>query len=109
MNTKYEMRYLEGGDEVFGPNYGGASVFTNVRAGYLEECPNVGAFLKNLKFTLPMENELMGAILFEGVDPADAAETWMKANLEAVEPWLQGVTTFGGEPAIEALKADLGS
>jgi glycine betaine/proline transport system substrate-binding protein len=59
MNNKYEMRYLEGGDEVFGPNYGGASVFTNVRAGYLEECPNVGTFLKNLKFTLPMENELM--------------------------------------------------
>lgn len=109
MNTKYEIRYLEGGDEVFGPNYGGATVFTNVRAGYLDECPNVGALIRNLRFTLKMENELMGAILFDGNDPADAAETWLKANLAQVEPWLQGVTNVEGEPAVEALRADLGS
>ncbi len=42
MNTKYPMKYLEGGDDVFGPNYGGATVFTNTRAGYVTECPNVG-------------------------------------------------------------------
>jgi glycine betaine/proline transport system substrate-binding protein len=109
MNAKYEMKYLEGGDEVFGPNYGGATVYTNVRAGYLEECPNVGKLISNLKFTLPMENELMGAILFDGVEPSQAAETWLKANLAAVEPWLEGVTTVDGKPAIEALQAELGS
>lgn len=109
MNAKYEMRYLEGGDEVFGPNYGGATVYTNVRAGYLEECPNVGQFLKNLGFTLEMENELMGAILFDGVEPTQAAENWLKENLEQVEPWLEGVTTVDGEPAMEALRAELGS
>lgn len=109
MNAKYEMRYLEGGDEVFGPNYGGATVYTNVRAGYLEECPNVGRFLKNLGFTLEMENELMGAILFDGVEPTQAAENWLKENLEQVEPWLEGVTTVDGEPAMEALRAELGS
>jgi len=109
MNTKYEMKYLEGGDEVFGANYGGATVYTNVRAGYREECPNVGKLISNLKFTLPMENELMGAILFDGIDPAQAAETWLKANLAAIEPWLQGVTTVDGKPAVEALQAELGS
>lgn len=109
MNSKYQMSYLSGGDEVFGPNYGGATVYTNVRAGYLQECPNVGTFLKNLKFTLAMENELMGAILFDGVEPSQAAETWLKANLEQVKPWLEGVTTFDGRPAMEALEADLGS
>ena len=109
MNTKYEMKYLEGGDEVFGANYGGATIYTNVRAGYREECPNVGKLISNLKFTLPMENELMGAILFDGIDPAQAAETWLKANLAAIEPWLQGVTTVDGKPAVEALQAELGS
>ena len=66
MNANFELTYLSGGDEVFGPNYGGATVYTNVRAGYLEECPNVGQLLKNQKFTLAMENEIMGAILNDG-------------------------------------------
>jgi glycine betaine/proline transport system substrate-binding protein len=46
MNTTFKMTYLSGGDDVFGPNYGGANVFTNVRAGYLQQCPNVGAFMQ---------------------------------------------------------------
>ena len=66
MNSKYKMSYLAGGDDVFGPDYGGATVYTNVRANYLSECPNVGTLIKNLKFTLPMENEVMGKILFDG-------------------------------------------
>ena len=66
MNANFDLTYLSGGDEWFGPNYGGATVYTNVRAGYLEECPNVGQLLKNLKFTLEMENEIMGAILDDG-------------------------------------------
>ena len=73
MNANFDLAYLSGGDDVFGPNYGGATVYTNVRAGYLEECPNVGQLLKNLKFTLAMENEIMGAILDDGEAPEDAA------------------------------------
>ena len=108
MNAKYQMSYLEGGDEVFGPNYGGATVFTNVREGYLAECPNVGKLIANLKFTLPLENELMGAILFDGTDASQAAETWLKANLQQAGPWLAGVTSVDGKPGMEALKASLG-
>jgi len=46
-----DLKYLAGGDSVFGPNYGGASVYTNTRAGYTLQCPNVGRLLKNLHFT----------------------------------------------------------
>ncbi|WP_157018692.1 choline ABC transporter substrate-binding protein [Mesorhizobium xinjiangense] len=108
MNANIDMAYLEGGDEVFGPNYGGATVLTNVRKGYTGECPNVGAFLNNLVFSLEMENEIMGAILDEGKDPQDAAREWLKANPEAVEPWLAGVTTFDGSDAMAAVKSAIG-
>jgi glycine betaine/proline transport system substrate-binding protein len=108
MNSKYQMSYLAGGDDVFGPNYGGATVFTNVRANYLTECPNVGALIKNLKFTLPMENEVMGKILFDSEDPAKAAEDWLKANPDAWAGWLNGVTTFDGQPGLDAVKKSLG-
>jgi glycine betaine/proline transport system substrate-binding protein len=42
MNMRFQLRYLSCGDAAFGPNYGGATVFTNTRAGYLAACPNVG-------------------------------------------------------------------
>jgi glycine betaine/proline transport system substrate-binding protein len=108
MNSKYKMSYLSGGDDVFGPNYGGATVYTNVRAGYGSECPNAGTFIKNLSFTLPMENEVMGAILFDGVEAPKAAEAWLKANPAAWEGWLAGVTTFDGQPGLDAAKKSLG-
>ena len=38
MNANFELTYLAGGDDHFGPDFGGATVYTNVRKGYLEEC-----------------------------------------------------------------------
>lgn len=108
MNSTFKLTYLAGGDDVFGPNLGGAEVYTNVRAGYTQECPNVGAFLKNLKFTLPMENQIMGSILNDGDEPEAAATKWLKANGAAVQPWLAGVTTKDGKPGAEAVKSELG-
>ena len=108
MNANFEMIYLEGGDDWFGPNLGGATVYTNTTAGFVDACPNVGALLTNLEFTLAMENEIMGAILNDGKDPADAATAWMSANTDVVMGWLDGVTTKDGGDAAEAVKAALG-
>lgn len=107
MNTKFSIKYLEGGDDVFGPNLGGATIYTNVRAGWMGECPNAATLIKNLKFTLPLENTVMGYILFDSMDADKAAEKWLKANPKAWEPWLQGVTTFDGKPGLAAMKASL--
>ena len=108
MNSNFKLTYLTGGDDIFGPNLGGATIFTNVRAGYTTECPNAGKFITNLKFTLPMENEIMGKILNDGKDPQVAAKEWLKANPAAVEPWLAGVTTFDGKEGLTAVKQKLG-
>jgi len=107
MNANFEMAYLSGGDDVFGPNYGGATVYTNVRKGYVEECPNVGKLLQNLTFTLQMENEIMGSILNDGMEPSAAAEAWLKANPDVLDTWLDGVTTVDGQLGLEAVKASL--
>jgi len=109
MNANFEMAYLSGGDDVFGPNFGGAIVYTNVRQGYIAECPNAGKFVSNLKFTLKMENEIMGAILTDGKDAKVAAKEWLKANPDAITPWLEGVTTFEGGDAQAAVKSALGA
>lgn len=107
MNANFDLAYLEGGDDFFGPNLGGASVYTNVRQGYAEECGNVGNLLTNLTFTLAAENEVMALILNEGEKPAEAAQTWLKANPTVLNDWLDGVETVDGQPALPAVKAHL--
>ncbi len=108
MNANLEMSYLTGGDDFFGPNLGGATVYTNTRAGFVSECENVGKLLENLEFSLAMENEIMGAILNDGEDPNDAATAWLAANADVLGPWLDGVTTMDGGDAMAAVKSALG-
>jgi glycine betaine/proline transport system substrate-binding protein len=108
MNTKYKMSYLMDGDDVFGADFGGATVSTNIRAGLDKDCPNLGALLKNLVFSLGMENEVMGSILFDSMEGDKAAAAWLKKNPAQIDAWLAGVTTFDGKPGAEAVKKGLG-
>ncbi|ABI60982.1 Glycine betaine/L-proline transport system binding protein proX [Granulibacter bethesdensis] len=108
MNTLYKIQYLTGGDKEFGPNYGGAEIFTNTWKGYSEKCPNVGKLLHNMHFSLDGENKMMDAIMNHHVDPPKAAKAWLRSNPDTVKTWLDGVTTYDGSPGWEAVKAKLG-
>lgn len=108
MNTKYKISYLSDGDDVFGPDFGGATIYTNTRAGFTADCPNAGALINNLKFTLTAENQMMGSILFDGLEGEKAATMWIKANPAALDGWLKDVTTFDGKPGLDAVKKSLG-
>jgi glycine betaine/proline transport system substrate-binding protein len=105
MNTTFDLTYLTGGDAYFGPNFGEASVMTVVRAGYRTQCPNIAAFLTNLVFSLRMEDEIMAAILNDGLAPRLAARLWLTANPSVLESWLAGVTSRDGGDALAAVQA----
>ena len=99
-----KIAYLDGmGDSGFGS----AKVYTLSRAGYANECPNAGKLLSNLKFDLAMESAMMEPVLKDSVDPRASALNWLKANPEAVKPWLEGVTTFEGGDAASAVASVL--
>ena len=102
MNKRFSLCYLSGGDAIFGPNFGGATIYTNVRRGYLKECPNVGRLLQNLSFSLDAENEIMDGILNAHLQPAAAAAAWLAAHPQALAPWFEGVLTAEGEPVAGA-------
>jgi glycine betaine/proline transport system substrate-binding protein len=109
MNRKYEIRYLADPQNVFGPDNGAATVSTNVRTGYLAQCPNVAKLLQNLQFTLAIEDTVMSSILFDGEEAPKAAADWLTANPNDWTQWLDGVTTLDGQPGAAAVKQSLGA
>jgi glycine betaine/proline transport system substrate-binding protein len=108
MNVNFKIQYLTGGDDTFGPNFGGAIVYTNERAGFAAECPNAAKLIKNMVFTVDIENDVMNKILTDGKEGPAAAKEWLKTNPKELTAWLDGVTTFDGKPGLEAVKASLG-
>jgi glycine betaine/proline transport system substrate-binding protein len=108
MNVNFKIQYLTGGDDSFGPNFGGAIVYTNERAGFAAECPNAAKLIKNMVFTVDIENDVMNKILTDGKEGPAAAKEWLKTNPKELTAWLDGVTTFDGKPGLEAVKASLG-
>ena len=105
MNANFSLKYLPGGEDFFG---GEGVVHTVTRQGFSEECPNLGKLFSNMDFTLDMENKIMGQILDDGADPADATEAWLKENPQVLDAWLDGVTTVDGGDAMAAVKDSLG-
>lgn len=108
MNLDHEIAYLTGGDATYGPDFGGATVHTQVRQGYMAECPNVARLLTNLTFTIEMESQGMGYILADGMAPEEAARTLLAEQPEVLEAWLAGVETRDGGDGLAAVRDDLG-
>ncbi|MFM2274934.1 MAG: hypothetical protein RL211_806 [Pseudomonadota bacterium] len=106
MNVQMKMSYLQGGDDIFGPNLGEAKVYTAIPPSYETRCPNVATFLKNLQFTTDMENQVMVPIL-EKVKPNVAARNFLKKNPAVLDKWLNGVKTLDGKDGAAAVKGAL--
>jgi glycine betaine/proline transport system substrate-binding protein len=101
---KMDLHYLTGFEaDGFGP----AQIHTLTRKGYAEACPNIGAFLRNLKFSLDLEGGVMQAIL-DGQDAVAAAKAALTAAPQTFEPWLAGVQTVDGGEGLPAVRASLG-
>jgi glycine betaine/proline transport system substrate-binding protein len=97
------ITYLDGmGDSGFGA----ATVHTNVRQGYVAECPNVGKFISNLKFDLNMEGADDGRHP-EGRFGQRCRQGLAEGQSGRRDAWLNGVTTFDGGDAAAAVKAAL--
>ncbi|WP_136683748.1 choline ABC transporter substrate-binding protein [Falsirhodobacter xinxiangensis] len=105
MNATYDIKYLKGGEEFFGEE---GVVNTVIRKGFADECPNVAKLLSQQMFTLPMENEMMGLILDDGMEPDAAVLQWLQEHPGTVDPWLAGVTTVDGEEGLPVVKEALG-
>lgn len=107
MNLNYRITYLSGGDEEFGPDFGGSTVRTIARPGYAAACPNLARFFGNLAFDIDTENAGMKMILDQGLDARAAAAALIQAHPDRLAAWLDGVTTRDGRPALDVVRPAL--
>lgn len=107
MNVQNGMSYLSGGDDVFGPNYGEAKVYTVTSNKLGTQCPNVAKLISNMEFSVDMENKVMLPIMAK-IAPNVAAKQWLKENPASLDKWLDGVQTIDGKPGLPAVKKYLG-
>jgi glycine betaine/proline transport system substrate-binding protein len=109
MNERIDMTYLTGStNDTFGPNDGTATVWTNIRKGFAEEQPNVAKLLKNMKFPVPMMNQIMTTLSEDkSLTHRQAGLQWVKAHPDTYKGWLEGVTTADGKASLPAFQAYL--
>ncbi len=107
MNERIDMKYLAGStEETFGEDDGTATVWTNVRAGFTKDFPNVTKLLQNMKFPVSMMNQIMLTMNDNSnLKPRDAGLAWLRENPDLYRQWLDGVTTADGKPGLEAFEA----
>ncbi|SAL51066.1 choline ABC transporter substrate-binding protein [Caballeronia humi] len=108
MNTKFKLTYLDGGDQYFGPNYGGATVNTVARSGYEAQCPNVARLFKQLTFNVDLENGVITEVLEKKTSLDLAATDALKRHPELLKTWLNGVNTASGANGLQAVQTALG-
>jgi glycine betaine/proline transport system substrate-binding protein len=96
MNQNFSIRYLSGGEEYFGKDYGHATINTNVRDGLTARCPNLGRFFRNLTFEASEQEQIMDQVSNYFVPLDRAIYMWLNQHPEVITRWLQGVTHFDG-------------
>ncbi|MDP9506953.1 choline ABC transporter substrate-binding protein [Pseudomonas protegens] len=106
MNINMAITYLNGSEDVYGPNEGAATVSTVTAPDYAERCPNVHRLLQNLTFSAAQESQLMVPIM-QRKAPQEVARQWLREHPEDLQRWLTGVTTFDGRDGVAAVKANL--
>ncbi|HSH49414.1 MAG TPA: ABC transporter substrate-binding protein [Halomonas sp.] len=106
MNVAYDMHYLEDADDSGAAQLEG-HVATVVRSDLPELDPNLARFFEQFVVGSEIQSEWVNAYSRDERRAGDVAGEWIGENQDIVAEWLDGVTTRDGEPAIEAVRAQL--
>ena len=109
MNINIDMRYLTGGDDYFGPDQGGATVYTIATEGYAERCSNVGRLLNQYAYSVEEQSQAGGHVINDDMTPLEAGQALIESQPALLERWLDGVTSADGSAdALSLVRSDLG-
>jgi glycine betaine/proline transport system substrate-binding protein len=109
MNGNFDLTYLDGDKDYFGPDFGSATVNTVARRGYAAQCPNLGRLFGQIEFNVGLENRIMRDILERKIAPRAAALRQLQAEPKLLDAWLAGVRTRAGGDGLAAVRLALGA
>ena len=102
MTVQFKTVFLEDPQKVWG---GAGEIRTVTRDGFAEDAPDIGTFLKNLKFTTDEAGQFYYDHDKGGKSLSDIAAAWIAANPDRVKEFTAGVKSADGTPAEEVLAA----
>lgn len=108
MNVSYDLYYLKDADDS-GVAEIKSTVWTVVPAELQSEDANLYRFLSQYRISIADQNDWIYEYSHEERPADEVASEWIRHHYDTVAQWLEGVTTKAGEPAIDAVKAQLGS
>ncbi|WP_280568934.1 ABC transporter substrate-binding protein [Chromohalobacter sp. 296-RDG] len=108
MNVSYDLYYLKD-DNDSGVAEIKSTVWTVVPPELQAEDANLYRFLSQYRISIEDQNDWIYEYSHEERPADEVASEWIRNHYDTVAQWLEGVTTKAGEPAIDAVKAQLGS
>ena len=103
MNVNYDIEYLSGGSDYWGPNKGEVIVNTAVREGYVWACPNIGQFLDNYDWTVAEQSKAMAYVREDDMEPLEAGKKVVAETPKMLSRWFDrsGIYKTGGIDAAD--------
>lgn len=106
MNLVMDLCYLKDPKKIWGGN---STVNTVANPEYLESHPNVARFLNNFVLSAKVQSNWIYTFSYKSKPVEQTASNWIKAHMDKVMKWLEGVKTADGRSAAKVFKAEFGS
>lgn len=103
MNIEWDLKYLKDPERIW-PKPGKEVVWTLSRKGFEGDKPNLYKFFKQFKVTAAWQSMWIKGYTYEGKEPGNVAETWIKNHLDAVDMWVYGVNSVDGKRARHVIR-----
>ena len=108
MNVIHDMKYLKDPKDLWGPNGGESRVYTLATDRYPDVNPEITTFFKRFQVDSSVQSEWIYQYAYKERKAEAVAQEWIRANMDTVEQWLDGVKTADGGDAMNAVREAYG-
>lgn len=107
MDIRFDIRFLAADPEV---RLAGmkTTVYTIVADGWPQKHPQPAQFLRQFDVPPDAQSRWIDGFGRQELPAEQVASEWIRANLDLVSQWVEGVETADGKPAVEAIRAAYG-
>lgn len=104
MNVRYDMRYLQDPEDLWGPNGGESTVYTLATDSFQETHPHLTTFFERFVIDAQVQSQWLFETGQQDRSLDTVATEWIAANLDTIEPWVEGLETPNGQDPMTALR-----